>query len=427
VADTKKPDPNRDSDAKADASVTKDVVGVPTDTTDNGSNDDASVAAATAATVESGDTEDHSTGADGSDEIETEAEVLVQQAIDLDEPAKRGGFVPAVLGGVLAALLGFLAAQTDVLDAVLPDAMKNNKPNEALLALQLADTQQAEKLAELRAEIAAIDQPDFDALDAQVKAVQAEISPMLAEIEAQRTNLKNVEERLGTLTARVEMLEKRPMTEGASDSAIAAYDREMTALRDAIAAQRADVEKMIDDARAKEATARALEENAVAATRQAQNQVTVSRLFTALNGGTAYAEILAELASAGVVVPEALNASANDGVGRLAALAESFPTAARASLAAARTGSEKGNGVVGFLQRQLGARSVEPREGDDPDAILSRAEAAVMSGDLPKAIAEIATLPEEARAAMQGWVDVATTRLTALQAADELAQSLNTK
>jgi len=78
------------------------------------------------------------------------------------------------------------------------------------------------------------------------------------------------------------------------------------------------------------------------------------------------------------------------------------------------------------LQRQLGARSVEPREGNDPDAILSRAEAALINGHLPQALAEIAALPDEAQAEMGNWVTLATIRAAALSAAAALAQSLNT-
>lgn len=79
------------------------------------------------------------------------------------------------------------------------------------------------------------------------------------------------------------------------------------------------------------------------------------------------------------------------------------------------------------MTRQLGARSVTPREGDDPDAVLSRAEAAVVDGQLDAALAEIAALPETARAEMAGWEAAAAKRLSAMRAAETLAQSLNSK
>ena len=79
-----------------------------------------------------------------------------------------------------------------------------------------------------------------------------------------------------------------------------------------------------------------------------------------------------------------------------------------------------------FLQRQLEVRSVAPRDGDDADAILSRAEAALINGQLDLALSELATLPEPAAAAMADWTATAAARQAAVTAADTLAQSLNT-
>ena len=67
-----------------------------------------------------------------------------------------------------------------------------------------------------------------------------------------------------------------------------------------------------------------------------------------------------------------------------------------------------------------------PREGDDPDAILSRAEAALIAGDVPTALKELDALPEAAQSALVDWVSKARTRQAAIEAADALAQSLNT-
>ena len=48
-----------------------------------------------------------------------------------------------------------------------------------------------------------------------------------------------------------------------------------------------------------------------------------------------------------------------------------------------------------------------PRAGSDPDAILSRADAAVNAGDIKGALAEIAALPQSGQAAMAGWTAAA--------------------
>jgi hypothetical protein len=339
------------------------------------------------------------------------------------EVKKSGGFMPALIGGFVAAALGFYAARTDVLDFILPGS---TKVTQALDDLRGADTKQASDLAALRAELAAIDLPDLAPLNTQLAAVQTELTRLNNASEAQQAALSDLEARFAPLSSRLETLEKRPMTDGASDAAIAAYDGELAAMQQTIAEQRAEVAAMIDNARATEDAARALEQNAASTALKAQNQATIARLFGTLENGTPYAPILAELTAAGITIPPALNASANDGVPTLAALSDAFPAAARAALSATRAEGGEGGGLGGFLQRQLGARSLAPRQGADADAILSRAEAAATAGDLPTALDEIAALPDLARAQMQGWIDTATTRLTALQAANELAQSLNT-
>jgi len=149
-------------------------------------------------------------------------------------------------------------------------------------------------------------------------------------------------------------------------------------------------------------------------------------LLGALENGAAFTPVLQELEAAGVVVPPALTAAAAQGIATQAALGDAFPASARVALSTARADAAENGGLGGFLQRHLSARSVSPRQGDGPDAILSRAEAAVIVGNLAEALQEIANLPDSARADMQGWTDAATTRLDTLQAADDLALRLNT-
>jgi len=416
LANTEKPEQDNDIELEVDTALTK----------------ESDLSADNIAETLKGDVPDAETSVEQTDgqgspsESEaTEATLDVPETMP-NEPARRGGFAPALIGGILAACLGFLAARTEVLDPILPDSLKSNGTGDVIAALQVSDNNQAEALTALRSEIAAIDQPDLGPVNEQLASVQAELSSLKTDSKSQQARLEDIEAHLNPLNTRLDELEKRPMTEGASDTAVAAYDRELAALREATAAQRAEVEKMIDEARATEAAARALEQSAASAARHAQNQATVTRLYAALDNGAAYAAILAELEAADIAVPDVLNASANDGITTLTALNDAFPISARSALSAARAEDGSGGGLVGFLQRQTGARSVQPRDGDDPDAILSRAEAAVTDGDLAKALEEIATLPDAARAAMQDWVDISTTRLAALKAAEELAQSLNT-
>ena len=127
-------------------------------------------------------------------------------------------------------------------------------------------------------------------------------------------------------------------------------------------------------------------------------------------------------------VPEALSANAESGIATQGSLIETFPSVARAALSAARSdateNAEGTNRVATFFANQLGARSVAPREGDDPDAVLSRAEAAVRDGNLDTALSELSALPEAAQAAVADWQASASTRLEAKTAADALVQQL---
>ncbi|WP_145963313.1 COG4223 family protein [Paracoccus mutanolyticus] len=120
-------------------------------------------------------------------------------------------------------------------------------------------------------------------------------------------------------------------------------------------------------------------------------------------------------------VPEVLKGE----IPRLVQLRAEFPAAARAGLRASLDAVAESEGTMGlignFLRVQTGARSVEPREGSDPDAILSRANAAVEAGAIATALDEIATLPQSGQNAMKSWTDRARIWVDANTALAELA------
>ena len=150
-----------------------------------------------------------------------------------------------------------------------------------------------------------------------------------------------------------------------------------------------------------------------------------------LETGLPFASALADIGEASdVMIPDVLSATAAEGVPTLLNLQDNFAPVAREALAAARgASSNEGAGVAdrfsSFLRARTGARSVEPREGDDPDAVLSRSGASVGTGILGDALAEAEALPEEARSVMTDWLTQAEMRQQALAAADALSQELN--
>ncbi len=338
---------------------------------------------------------------------------------------RRGGLLPMLIGGIVAAALGGVIARSPMLDPWLPAGWRAPDYGSAIAELQRRSDDQATAVSRLRQRIEALKIPDLAPLEGRIETLAGQVSPLGTTVEELASRLAATESRLDDLDARLTEVEKRPLTESASPAAVAAYERELAALRESLAAQRAEVEQMIASARAKEAEARGLEEKAAEQARLAAIRNMLARLRGALDDGAPYAQILDDLSAAGLAVPAELAAQAADGVATMAALRESFPPAARAALAAVRAENGGKGGIGAFLKRQLGMRSVAPRAGDDPDAILSRAEAALVEGRLADALSEISALPPVARDALAEWEARAAARQSALVAADALARSLN--
>ena len=198
----------------------------------------------------------------------------------------------------------------------------------------------------------------------------------------------------------------------------AATDRE--ALRGEIEAIRQRVEERAASIDAE--VARARSEADVDAAR-ARGQAAVARLQAAIEAGVPYQDLLTEvLGAVDQPVPVTLLNAAEAGVPSLDALRRDFAPAAREALQAAP--SEDGR-VGSFFRRQLGVRSLEAREGEEVDAILSRAEDALARGDVEAALAELEALPPEARAPVAGWIARAEDRLIVADAARDLAAQLD--
>ncbi|WP_093119752.1 COG4223 family protein [Salinihabitans flavidus] len=354
-----------------------------------------------------GDSHDDAVGAADAEQQSSEApEAAPAPPPPLQEaPAqRRGGFVALVLGGVVAAAIGFGAAQ--IVGPLDPSG------EETLAALEARLAEQDDRIAALQAE-----QSDTSRTVDEVAATSAgidELQELPARMDDLTSRVEELSATVGGFDDRIAALEKRPMTEGLSEEAIAAYQREVEELRAAVADQNAEAEEM--------------RENARTSAQQALARAALTRVISALDSGGPYEAAVTDLrSSTGQDTPDALSAHADTGVATLASLQDTFPDLARRALAQARQAGdgEDANPLASFLRDQLGARSVTPREGSDPDAVLSRAESALRDGRLEQALEEIATLPEPARAVMADWIERAETRLAATQAAETLLQRLN--
>lgn len=339
-------------------------------------------------------------------EAEAEAEADRATATDQQSEAKRSGFMPALIGGVIAAALGFAAGRSDLLWPAGSD------PSEAIAALETKVSDQAQQLADLSKQLSAV--PDTSA---EIAALSAKLTPIEGDLSALKSNVDDLSGKVDPLAQRVAQLEARPLTDAASPETVAAVEAELKKLQDSLAAQRAEVEKMV-------AEAQTLDAQAQARAQAAENLAVLSKIQGQLDAGAPYADLVTQLQTGGVQVPEALSAPAGEGVPTLTDLRESFAPAARTALADARE-ADKGTGLVAFLQRQTGARSVSPKDGNDPDAILSRAEGALGKGDISTALTELGALPEAAQPAMAEWIAAAKSRQSAVEAANALVTSVN--
>ncbi len=315
-----------------------------------------------------------------------------------------GGFVPMLLGGLLAGAIGFAVAN---------------------LTIPAGQTDQQDQFAAQTARI--------DALQQQVSGFETvDLAPLQdgqADLAAQITALQDdLSATVAALEDRIATLEDRP----AGVAIGASGDVDTSAFEAEVAALRAELTDLTDMARTELDTARAeaaaIEENAAAAARAAAGRAALARLQTAVESGAPIGAALGDLEDVlGAPAPEALLA-VQDGVPTLVALQDSFPDYARAALTTARAegvAGEDGSGVGAFLRNQFQVRSVNPREGDDVDAILSRAQAALRGGQLNATLAEIAQLPEVARAELSDWLALAEARADAMAAIDLLATSLS--
>lgn len=348
-------------------------------------------------------------GAEAKPDTEPKQPPVAPQVIRETTIERKGGFAPMLLGGAAAAVLGYgVAAYSS--QAVWPFDASGASAFETEMRDALAT--QNGTLTDLGARIATVEGAETPTVD---------LGPIEAQVAAVQATADDLTARLDEIVSRIDTLERQPLEAAVSEEAIAAYERALADLQADIETQRAEVAQMAQDAVA-------AEENAEEKAQLAASRAALAEITTALDTGAAYSGAVSVLVSNGVEVPAALSASADSGIPTQSGLVEAFPEGARAALSAARNADTEGAEGVGrittFFANQLGARSVAPKEGDDADAVLSRAEAAVRSGDLGAALSELSALPDVAKGAMADWQTRAETRLAAKSAADTLVQQL---
>lgn len=340
-------------------------------------------------------------------EPETEAEPEPDNS-DVTDPeptqapaqaSSGGGIFGSVVGGMIAAAIGFGAAMM-----IFPQGWRV-QDNSALTTLEGT----VQDLGATVAEQAGVIDATKSTLEAEVAALTESDSALSAGVEGLANRLAELTQGDGTakLPGDVQIL--------------------LNAQKEEIAKLQATVSGMAQDAEERIAAANAQQETAEQAEARVKARGAAQEIRLALLSGEPFAEALDVVAPA-VEVPEALTAVAAEGAPTSADVSGAFPAAARAALSKAvreTAGDDTQSRLKLFFQDQLSARSLSPQEGDSADAVLSRAEAAVKAEDYQAALDEIAALPESAQAELADWRAKAEARLGAVNAFTAVTDALN--
>jgi hypothetical protein len=347
-----------------------------------------------------------------------DAEVIPNAPVEDLEPQSAAAekvktLLPFLAGGLLAGVIGFVAA-------LLPGHLN---PSDPIAPVLVAQNQLLEQIQAQTAQIEVIQaQPKPVDLSGEV----ATLADLATALRADLSTLKLAQMAQGqTLSQRISTLEKRPLAEGVSPLAIAAYERELAQLR-------ADIDQVTSEAASKieatKAAAEALESNAVKLSRKGTVTTALNAIRVAVEAGASYDAALADLAAAtDLELPTSLAENASNGVTSLNVLQNQFSPAARAALKLVRQeqGPAEGeNGMLAFFKAQLGVRSLSAKEGTSADAVLSRAQAAVGVGNFEVALSEIATLSDAGQVSLREWSLAAALRLEVLAALQEFSSAL---
>lgn len=158
--------------------------------------------------------------------------------------------------------------------------------------------------------------------------------------------------------------------------------------------------------------------------------IAVGQLQAALSGGRPYArelrsaQALAANDTALLDLLAPLSASAETGLAGDIELREKFRLLAPAVLRADRDreGADWTDRVLGRLTSIITFRRASGEvAGDNADAVLARAEAAMLANDLPRAVEEMERLPAHAAGPAAEWLKLAEARMAAEAAAATLA------
>lgn len=361
-------------------------------------------------------------------------------------PLFLGGVVAAGLGlgvGWYAAEEGWIGAAPEV-DLSTQDARIDSLSGE-IEALEARLAEVAEQADAPRAtpdDLAQVESGVQDSLDSGFAELSARIDTETEGLAEARAEAQEIGQAMGSLLQRLERAEAELTDLDGIDTVIADQGASLNESISALSVRVASIQGTQDELRAEIAEVRdiaeqriediqtAAAEAAAEADRRAalaEARAALDTIAAALQSGAPFAPALARVETATDAIGQPLRDAADSGVPTVGTLQDDFGRAARAGLSASlqRMESESTTDrLTNFLRSQVGQRSLQPREGDDPDAVMSRATQAVNDGDIAAALDELEALPAAGQEAMSGWLDAARARMDALNAYDALAADM---
>jgi Mitochondrial inner membrane protein len=373
-------------------------------------------------------------------------------------PTELKGFVTHLAAGLLGGLIGVVALslawnKLPVRNAAAPDL----KPLESRLSkVEAAQTTDANELASLDARTKTLEErkgetppdlsdltarvshlegslnalaeaaksggsvPDAAALDARFgdleQKLQAKIDSAFADQQtASATGLADLQKEVAALKAKLGALAEARLGGDSSDLApeISNLDQRISKLEGALPQLSSALDRSAASAKSGAAA------------------IAFANLRNAVSAGGPYA---AELAALKSLISDTgdlgvLPAHADTGIPTMATLVASFETIAEASERpapppenASLLDSMMASAKSAISIRRVGADAT----GEEPAAVLARAEAALKQGELAVATKEVESLPAPSRAAFAGWLDDARARLSAGDSLSKLESTVLT-
>jgi hypothetical protein len=260
--------------------------------------------------------------------------------------------------------------------------------------------------------------PDAAALDAKIGDLEQKLqgkidSALAAQQAASTTDLKDVQKELEALKAKLGALAEAHLAGDTSDLA-----PQLTTLDQRIAKLEAALPEL----------STAIDRSAASA-KSGAAAIAFANLRNAVAPGRPYA---AELAALKSLIPDpgdlgALPLHADTGIPTTAALAGILTKLAETSAAPPPAPAETSilDSMVASAKSAVSIRRIgADTTGDEPAAVLARAEAALSQGDLAASIKEVESLPAPARDAFAGWLDDAKARASANDSLSKLESTV---